>query len=245
MFAVTRRTLSSKWHELTQFTGDSYLQSMMGHGLNATSNSELIDKLASRGFLQLHYKPMLDQMKSVDRAKFIPSSVPRESVYYNQPHKLTRTHAMSTPQFHAQIISLISSRLGPGRTAAEVGCGSGYIPAVMGAFGCTKVFAVEKDPDLFAMAKSNLGSFRNVDVVKQLPDHSSLDALYISPFFDSFEHLVQFIGDFQVNKNAVVVASIVDPPQAPDQQLILLEWNDIEWTKTDLFRVLCEPLIVC
>lgn len=245
MFRITRRTLNSKWHELTQFTGDSYLQSMMGHGLQATSNSELIDKLASRGFLQLQYKPMLDQMKSVDRAKFIPSSVPRELAYCNQPHKLTRTHAMSTPQFHAQIISLISSRLGPGRTTAEVGCGSGYIPAVMGAFGCRKVFAVEKDSDLFAMAKSNLGSYKNVDVVKELPDHTSLDALYISAFFDSLEHLVQFIEGFQMNKNALVVAAIVDPPLAPDQQLVLLEWNGIEWTKTDLFRVLCEPLIVC
>jgi hypothetical protein len=95
------------------------------------------------------------------------------------------------------------------------------------------------------MAKSNLGSYRNVHVVKELPDHTSLDALYISPFFVSLGHLLQFIEKFQMNKNAVVVAAIVDPPQAPDQQLILLEWNDKEWKKTDLFRVLCEPLIVC
>lgn len=243
MFGISRRGLFKNWRELTQFTGDSYLQSMMGHGLKASTNSELIDKLVGRGFLQLPYNHMLEIVKSVDRAKFVPPSVQSESVYSNIPHKLSKTHAMSTPQFHAQIFSLLSSRLGPGRRSAEIGCGSGYIPALMRSVGCEQVFAVEQDTALLDMAKKNLKDHANVKVVKELPQGSKLDALYISPFFSSYNDLVTFVGRFDMAEDAVVVAAIVDPANAPDQQLILLEWKGNDWFRTDLFRVLCEPLV--
>jgi protein-L-isoaspartate O-methyltransferase len=213
---------------------------MMGHGLHANSNSELIDKLVHRGFLQVPKMEMVDLIKTVDRARFLPQSIDRSLVYSNQPQKLSKMHAMSTPQFHAQIISLLSSRLGPGRTALEIGCGSGYIPAVMEACGCELVVGVEQDEELLSLCRENLDS--NVIVTRIVPTDFEYDAIYISPFVASTTSLGEFLKPISVSSDAVVVAAVGEELQ-PDQQLVILERDQDKWKATKLFRVLCEPLV--
>ena len=231
----------NSWKNLTQFTGDSYLQSMMGHGLNAKSQSELVDKLVSRGFLQLPEPKWIDVLKTVDRARFITGDI--QDVYSNRPIQLSGGHAMSTPQFHAQILSLLSPRLGPGRTAAEIGCGTGYLPACMASLRCTSVYAIETDPKLHADARNNLSSYFSVLVSTDLPQNIQFDAIYISPFLKSFAGLERLISSWQFTDDAVVVAPVQDQPDGLDQQLVLLErGSNKSWTRTDLFRVMCEPL---
>lgn len=226
---------------MTQFTGESYLQSMMGHGLRAASQAELVDKLVDRGFL-VASEEFISRFRDLDRAKFLPTNA--TDVYSNAPQKLVNNHFMSTPQLHAQIISLLASRLGPGRIASEIGCGSGYLPAVMATVGCDSVVAVERDPELLEILRKNSQPFSNVKVSDNIPPGTVLDALYIAPYFASESALDSFVSNISFSADAVVVASVKDMPDGPlsDQQLVLLERSVSGWTRSDLLRVLCEPL---
>lgn len=234
--------LSPQWTTLTQFTGDSYLQSMIGHGLKAASQSELVDKLIARGFLVAENPSFVHKVKEVDRAKFLKN---RDNPYSNTPVSLGNGHAMSTPHFHAQIISLLSAKLGPGRIAVELGCGSGYIPAVMASVGCEKVFAVEQDAQILEQARHNLQPYQNIVVTDSVPEDVKIDAIYISPFLPSTDTLMEMLNGLSLAYDAVVVASVKDHPEAIDQILVLLENEPNGWKRTDLFRVMCEPLVYC
>ena len=226
---------------MTQFTGESYLQSMMGHGLRAASQAELVEKLVSRGFL-VAPEEIITTFRNVDRAKFLPASATDE--YSNAPQKLVESHFMSTPQLHSQIISLLASRLGPGRIASEIGCGSGYLPAVMATMECDSVVAVERDPELLEISRKNLKTLPNVKVSDNIPPGTVLDALYISAYFASESALDSFLSHISFSADAVVVASVKDLSDGPlcDQQLVLLERSMSGWSRTNLFRVLCELL---
>ena len=232
--------LGSKWSQMTQFSGDSYLQSMMGHGLKASSQSELVDKLVNRGFLIVDRPEFVEKVKTVDRAKFVANC---DNPYSNNPVSLANGHCMSTPQFHAQVLSLLAKNLGPGRVAAELGAGSGYLPAVMASVGCDKVFAVEQDPKLFVQARENLKSFPAVVVTDAFPENTKIDALYISPFFPSIDALMAMIDTWTLAEDAVVVSAVQDHPEAMDQVLVILERETNSWKRTDLFRVMCEPIV--
>ena len=231
-----------RWKDLTQFSGDSFFQSMMGHGLFATCNSELIDKLVDRGFLipPPNCPTFVDQVKSVERSIFAPIS---SQVYSNQPVSYPSTQsAFSTPQFHAQILSVIASRLGPGRKAMEIGCGSGYLPAVMTSLGCDKVFAIENSEALLEKAISNLKHFDNCFVQKSAPKGVIFDAVSISPYFESFSQLEDFAASNIIfSDDAILVAAYRESPTQMEQQLVVHERTGSEWKKQPLFRVICEP----
>ena len=242
MFGLSRRI---NWKGLTQFTSDCYFQAMMGHRLRAKSQAELVDKLSARGFLTMEDPVVLDKLKTIDRANFLPLPTPA-TIYDNIPQKLQpSSHSMSTPQLHAQIISLLETRFGPNRVACEIGCGSGYLPAVMHALGTERVFAIEQNPDLLKACHANLSDCESV-VIGQTPKDVvlPLDALYISTFFESEAALMDYLTQFDFNPDACVVAVFQDPePSLIDQQLVLLT-RESSWQKNLLFRVLCEPMIV-
>lgn len=226
----------ARWTKLTQFTGDPYLQSMMGHGLKAASQAELTEKLVTRGFLVCppHVQAAF---ASVDRKLFCQAEDP----YSNKPVKISKHHAMSTPQFHAQIISLLSPALGPGRVAGEVGAGSGYLPAVMTAAGCETVVACESDPDLRDICHANLPS--SVRISLELPSAGLVyDALYVAPYFESRASMLGFLRRFAFSEDACAVASFGDSGIG-GQQLCLLEKHvEKEWHIHDLFRVMGEAM---
>ena len=72
-------------------------------------------------------------------------------MYSNNPQKIFGSnHNMSTPQLHAQVLSLLGDRIGPGKVACEIGAGSGYLPTVFARAGCRQVYAIEKDSDLLS-----------------------------------------------------------------------------------------------
>jgi hypothetical protein len=228
----------------TQFAGDAYLQSMMGHGLRASSQLELVEKLKSRGFLtdvpHFVYKAFSD----TDRACFVANKT--DDIYANTPQKIGN-HFMSTPQLHAQILSLLAARLGPGKTACEVGAGTGYLPAVFSRSQCSRVFAIENDPALLAACKLNLAIHENLLVSNTVPRETTMDALYVSPYFDSEIKLDSFLASLEFAQDAVVVASVIDEASMlgpiKDQQLLVLERENGQWIKVPLFRTLCEPLV--
>ena len=238
-----RTRLSCQWNLRTQFTGDSYLQSMMGHGLRASSHAELVDRLASRGFLVFKDPGKIDKVKLVDRARF---QVSQTSTYDNSPSKLTKAHCMSTAQLHAQVLSLLGDRLMEGKVSCEIGCGSGYLPAVMAALGCKKVYAVERDSLLKDLARVRLQK-TGIHVTSDIGDiRDPLDALYVSPYFASKTGMEEYLKNVPFSDNALVVAVYNDGVASaiPEQQLVLLTRSEDGWNEEKLFRVMCEPLVV-
>ena len=214
----------------------------MGHGLKASSNSELIDKMVQRGFLVPSDLYFIEKVKSVDRCLFAPRLDPA-NIYDNSPVRFSRSakSCMSTPQLHAQILSLLSSRLCPGRTAMEIGCGTGYLPAVMGALGCDKVFAIENDPDLLESARYYFRKSDSIVVQRDVPTEIRFDAVYVSPYFSSLELLDHFLSRDIFSSDAVVVAVYQDNQSHADQQLVYIQRkSQSQWEKQKLFRVLCE-----
>ena len=243
MLRVSRIFRRHDWTKITQFSGDCYLQSMMGHGLRANTNAELVDKLVARGFLVAGEKAV-ERIKTVDRAKFLsPDIQSTNAVYSNNPHKISAAnHFMSTPQLHAQIISLMLSKLGPGRTAMEIGCGSGFLPAVFRALGCDTVIGVETDVSLLSMAKERLTE-TGIIFTDKGPNDILFDAVYVAPYFASFQLFEDFINSLKFTEDAVCVAAVQLDEARMDQQLILMERSQDGWKRTDLFTVLCEPLV--
>jgi len=217
---------------------------MMGHGLRASSQLELVDKLIARGFLS-NVPPVVETaFRETDRASFLPHGVP--DVYCNMPQKIGRNHFMSTPQLHAQVVSLLTSRLGPNRVVAEIGAGTGYLPGVFARCGCLKVFAVEKDQELLENCRKNLDTFPNVLVSESVPLNVSLDALYVAPCCEGYDELLKLLESMKWSDDAVVVAPVIDEASfigpIKDQQMLLLQRKKDSWEKTQLFRTLCEPL---
>lgn len=228
------------WTTLTQFTGDAYLQSMMGHGLRAASHAELTQKLVQRGFL-VGPEHVIQAFAKTDRSLFCPPNFERP--FDNIPVKLNRTHAMSTPQLHAQIISLLAPMIGPGKVVAEVGAGSGFIPAVMANGGCGNVIACDADADARELCSQRTEA--PVEVVSDLPTNIVYDAMYISPFFKTERDMMKFLSSHRFSDDALVVGSYGEADLG-GQQLCLLEHSTGEsgWHIHELFRVMGEPISV-
>jgi protein-L-isoaspartate O-methyltransferase len=167
---------------------------MLGYGIRSASQAELVQCLRDRGFIGSDR--LAAAMARVDRAKFLPESV--SSPYLNEPVKITPLHAVSTPQFHAQLLSLVEERLEPGSVAIDVGTGTGYLAAVMAEMGCAKVFATEVDETMLSMASFNLSRYPQVEVVHGgsvvLPGHELFDAVIISPAFACKETALNTVG---------------------------------------------------
>jgi hypothetical protein len=227
---LSRVLRHTDWTKVTQFTGDAYLQSMMGHGLRATSQSDLTDKLLSRGFLALADSEQVAAFRAVDRSRFLPTGT--VNPHNNEPKRLSGSHSMSTPQFHAQVLSVMSRFVGPGRTVAEIGCGSGYLPAVLSEMGCDRVIAVEREEGLLETARKNLVDRPNVTVTDSLPTDLHYDALLISPFLTDLKAITDRY------RSSRLVFALRQAETDIDQQLFLMTHGQ----SIPLFRVCCEPL---
>jgi protein-L-isoaspartate O-methyltransferase len=214
---------------------------MMGHGLEASNQIQLVEKLVQRGFLNTKNFSVIDAFKSIDRAKYLPSNT--QNIYSNRPQPLCSTSqsSMSTPQLHAQVLSLLSPRLEKGRTACEIGCGTGYLPAIFEAAGCDQVLAIESNLSLFQQARENLSIIHTtIDGLREY----AIDALYIAPYLESHQELMDLLErHLTMSTDAIVVAAVQDHPAGLDQQLVLLERCGHNWSTTDLFRVMCEPMV--
>ncbi|PRP74873.1 protein-L-isoaspartate methyltransferase 2 [Planoprotostelium fungivorum] len=78
--------------------------------------------------------------------------------YNDNPHPIGHRATISAPHMHAYCLDLLESRLTPGSTALDVGCGSGYLSAcmsrMMGSEG--KVIGIDYIPQLVRMSEENV-----------------------------------------------------------------------------------------
>ena len=92
-------------------------------------------------------------MRQVDYAGY---SGQRRHTYTDSPQSLGVPGAtISAPHMHAMALQLLGRRLCPGAVALDVGCGSGYLTAVMGAL-CGRAYGVEWHRRLAERALENV-----------------------------------------------------------------------------------------
>mmetsp|Transcript_39274 Transcript_39274/g.50742 ORF Transcript_39274/g.50742 Transcript_39274/m.50742 type:complete len:357 (+) Transcript_39274:1218-2288(+) len=106
-----------------------------GWGIGGKDMDSLVDSLTKANLLK--HEKAIAAMKQVDRAWFIPQDSPI-GPYENRPHlfplKRSPPHAevaISTPQMHSQVMEAIAPAVKEGARCLDVGCGSGYILAVL------------------------------------------------------------------------------------------------------------------
>jgi protein-L-isoaspartate(D-aspartate) O-methyltransferase len=107
---------------------------------------------------------VLEAMARIPREEFVPERFRAES-YADEPVSIGWNQTISQPYIVALMAECLE--LKGGETVLEVGCGSGYHAAVLGALAA-QVIAVEILPELVALAQANLertGCAVNVRVV--------------------------------------------------------------------------------
>ncbi|MEN6605104.1 MAG: methyltransferase domain-containing protein, partial [Bryobacteraceae bacterium] len=95
---------------------------------------------------------VLDAMARIPREEFVPEPR-RASSYSDEPVSIGWDQTISQPYIVALMTACL--HLEGHETVLEVGCGSGYHAAVLGALA-KRVVAVEILPELAAMAETNL-----------------------------------------------------------------------------------------
>ncbi|KAF4728326.1 Protein-L-isoaspartate O-methyltransferase domain-containing protein 1 [Perkinsus olseni] len=242
---------------------------MLGYGIRASTQGELIEQLKQRGFIRNskvseamsqwakkglgNPRVMLVALGGsayhfiVDRARFLPRGA--TDPYGNTPVKVSEGSSISTPQLHAQVLQLLSPALDSDaapRSFLDFGCGTGYLASVAAEMGIDRVIASECDTTAYQAAQDNLAGYGAVRVLRLFPQDSystaKFTALYASPYFPSEEEALKFCSQW-LHDAGLAVCSYCDCPDAIDQRLILIRKKaDGSMEVTPQFRVAGGPL---
>lgn len=91
---------------------------------SGSSNETLIANLARNGLIE--DERIKEAMLKVDRAHYAPSSP-----YDDSPQAIGHRATISAPHMHASACSSLLPYLSPGAHVLDIGCGSGYLTAVL------------------------------------------------------------------------------------------------------------------
>ena len=126
---------------------------------------------------------LLDAMRRVPREVFVPEAL-RQFAYDDTALPIEAGQTISQPWIVAMMIEAAEVR--PGDLVLEVGAGSGYAAAVLGAMGA-EVVAIERHDALVRLARERmlLLGYRNVDVLggdgsQGLPDLAPFSAILVA-----------------------------------------------------------------
>ena len=123
---------------------------------SAASNAGLVENLVRH---ELVRTPAVEAaMRAVDRAHYCPAGAPP---YEDAPQRIGFAATISAPHMHALALEELGGHLArPGARVLDVGCGSGYLAAVMGRMveaGGGRVVAIDYLEGLTALSAANLG----------------------------------------------------------------------------------------
>ncbi len=146
------------------------------------SIEEMIGKhLLKRG---IHDERVLEAMRRIPREEFIPRDM-RGDAYSDAPVAIGFSQTITQPYMTALMAQVLE--LTGDEKVLEVGTGSGYHAAVLGALA-RYVVSIERIPELAALARSNLkrtGLDANITVVcgdgsLGVPRHAPFDAISVA-----------------------------------------------------------------
>jgi protein-L-isoaspartate(D-aspartate) O-methyltransferase len=127
--------------------------------------NRLIDTLAREGVTNPR---VLDAMRRVDRARFVPEAV-RDEAYVNTPLPIGHGQTISQPL----VVGLMTQALEPAPTSKvlEIGTGSGYQTAILAELA-GRVISVERFASLANRARQTLAELGYANVAVQVGDGS-------------------------------------------------------------------------
>jgi protein-L-isoaspartate(D-aspartate) O-methyltransferase len=130
----------------------------MPWGCSSSTNNGLVDNLVTSHLVT--YPSAIAAMRAVDRSLFVPETSKSDS-YADRPLPIGWDATISAPHMHAMMLDIMAPHLGPGKSALDVGSGSGYIVACIAKLGAT-AFGIEHIDKLVA---------RSIETVSQVaPD---------------------------------------------------------------------------
>ncbi|XP_071491765.1 protein-L-isoaspartate(D-aspartate) O-methyltransferase-like [Diadema antillarum] len=115
------------------------------------SHEELITRLHENGIIKT--ESVLKAMRNVDRKHYST-----HSPYADSPQSIGYAVTISAPHMHAHALELLRDHLAPGKTALDVGSGSGYLTACMALMvGPTgKVVGIDHIQELVDKSRKNI-----------------------------------------------------------------------------------------
>ena len=182
---------------------------------------------------------VLETMARMPREQFAPPAC-RELAFADMNLPLGHGQHMLTPKLEGRILQALA--LGPDDTVLEVGTGSGYFAACLGALA-RSVISLELYPDLADTARTNLAraGVRNVTVETAdafaRTDLGRHDVIVLSgslPLYDArFEQALAEGGR---------LFAVVGQGHVMDAQLITREPGG-RWLRDSLFETVVDPLV--
>jgi protein-L-isoaspartate(D-aspartate) O-methyltransferase len=146
-----------------------------------TRRHDMVERqIVARGILD---EPVLAAMRTVPRERFVPAAL-LDQAYADNPLPIGKEQTISQPYIVAAMLEL--ANLAPRSRVLEVGTGSGYAAALIGAI-VAEVYGIERHESLVDRARANLAAAgcTNVDIVagdgwRGRPEHSPYDAIIVS-----------------------------------------------------------------
>jgi protein-L-isoaspartate(D-aspartate) O-methyltransferase len=112
------------------------------------SNAELVTNLANAGIIKS--TAVISAMRAVDRGFYAPAQP-----YQDAPQTIGYNATISAPHMHGYALEWLAEHLRPGSTALDVGCGSGYLTAVMAEM-CGSCHGIDHIEGLVALSRENI-----------------------------------------------------------------------------------------
>lgn len=161
---------------------------------------------------------VLDLLFAVKRENFVPPAY-RNLAFADIKVPLGNGQTMLEPKVEARMLQALAPRRAD--RVLQIGAGSGYLAALIGA-RAEEVHAVEIDPALVAMARSNLEHAHVTNVSVELgdgvlgwPAHAPYDAIVLTGSLPSLPH--ELLAQLKVGGR---LCGIVGEPPAMSVQLV-------------------------
>eukprot|EP00475_Leptophrys_vorax_P000677 TRINITY_DN10383_c0_g1_i1.p1 TRINITY_DN10383_c0_g1~~TRINITY_DN10383_c0_g1_i1.p1 ORF type:complete len:329 (-),score=97.59 TRINITY_DN10383_c0_g1_i1:387-1373(-) len=217
---------------------DMILSLSMGYKKNAlkiASQSQLVDSLKANGVLQ--DGAVSAAMRDVDRAAFAAGAVNGGGdVYEDKPCKMEGT-VMTAPHMHALALQALAERLSSPtveevKSAADIGCGSGYVAAVMEKLfpNAEVVYAVDFEGVLKRYARLALSQFSRVKLVSASEfKNGKVDAVHVG--FAMRKDAADEFAKERLNEGGVMIVPIGEPGTEQELFAITKRNEDLTFEK--------------
>ncbi|KAJ0403338.1 hypothetical protein ATCC90586_004844 [Pythium insidiosum] len=255
-FLRLQSPLSRALSVLSGVSEDLLISTSIGHQIGGKTHRALVDSLVKTNVVAANSR-LERALRAVDRAQFTPPDLRQSPASYeNRPLKIGVIATISTPQQHAQVLGMLESHMQPGARALDIGCGSGYLVAVMahlvGATG--SVVGVDIVPELVEFSKQNLHdaleeellqatrvvASASKDVLASLPSDELFDCIHVGVAVETKQEAEAFAALLKPGGGLLVPLG----RGGEEQKLVkMTKTADGDVLKQDVMSVLCQPML--